>query len=219
MWVSAFRRHLLTLGNNTTNRIESFNSRVKSELRKKQGMPPSLPETISLLLELVSRKDCDATYKDFRNSATVIANVQLPEMEPAGRMYNDAGFKLLEQQALKMKNKKLVLHVGATGGLIVEDAKSGKLYDLCSRQEDPLECCCTFSCAFPGLPCCHVLYSRKERGMDLFDSSSIADRWLRSLGLKAPGRSEGDACLTDNATCHDYSSADEEEGMLCFVYF
>lgn len=229
MWVSAFRRHLLTLGNNTTNRIESFNSQVKAELRKKKGIPPSLPETVAVLLSLVSKKDSVATYKNFRNSATVAANVVLPELDKAGQIYNDAGFKLLQQQLLKMRSKQFVVNAESSGSLTVEDVQSGKLYDLSPSPDGFLECTCTFSCAYPGLPCCHSIYSRKERGIDLFDAACVPDRWSRTVAvlgdhdaedcaeLEAPGIAD---VGTDESCC--YSSEEEDAGILhlgyCFMF-
>lgn len=234
MWVSAFRRDLLTLGNNTTNRIESFNSLVKAELRKRRGLPPSLPETIGILLELVAKKDSSASYKNFRNNVTVVSNVKFPAMTPAGSLYNDAGFRLLESQFEKMSRRNFVLHSNASGVLTVEDVQSGKLYDLTCGPEDALECTCTFSSAFLGLPCCHLLYSRKERALDLFDSTAIPDRWsclsvfadsvvgsAEAVGSsEAQGAQEAcqrlgtESCLqADQENC-DYSSADDDAGRL-----
>lgn len=221
MWASLFRRHLLTLGNNTTNRIESFNAQIKYELRKKRGLPPSLPETVSLLLELVSKKNADATYKNFRNTATVMLNATLPEMQPAGLLYSDAGFRLLQSQVVKMKERTFALHVSDSGGLAVQDVQSGKLYDLTEREADCVECCCTFSCAFYGLPCCHVLFSRRERSQPLFDTASVPDRWQRKPDFGGVSSANNDAADDWSASADqppeielscDYSSAEEDSG-------
>lgn len=229
MWVSLYRRHLLTLGNNTTNRIESFNSQLKYELRKKRGLPPSLPETVGILLDLVFKKNSDATYKNFRNSATVATNVLLPEMKPAGLVYNDAAFRLLQTQVVKMKNKSFSHHQSASGGITVEDTHTGKLYDLTSGQDGLLECSCTFSSAFPGLPCCHILYSRKELGLPLFESTEIPDRWNRKSAFLNPPASnvelEEDVDTGNaeslvpgvNDNC-DYSSAEEDAGKYMSLF-
>lgn len=213
MWCSAFRRHLLTLGNNTTNRIESFNSQVKGELRKRRGIPPSLPELVGILLGIVAKKDADATYKCFRNCATVASNVLFPEIQPAGRVYNDAGFKLIEGQAKKMKAKTLKLHVGPSDSLTVEDSASGKLYELSEGAQSVMECPCTFSCAHGGLPCCHVLYANEVRKLPLFGAQEIPDRWRRSAPVDNVGTEVVRGSENDSNASVDYSSADEDTGI------
>lgn len=219
MWCSAFRRHLLTLGNNTTNRIESFNSQVKAELRKRKGIPPSLPELVGILLQIVKRKDADATYKDFRNSATVAMNVLMPEMKPAGSLYNDAGFRLLQSQVAKLKSVKLSFHDNHTGSYAVEDKAKGKTYDLSPGFNGLLECTCTFSCAYGGLPCCHTLFANQQRQLPLFYAKEVPDRWRRTGGFDMANEAEkkpfADPAPNENDESLDFSSADDDCGRFC----
>lgn len=216
MWCSAFRRQLLTLGNNTTNRIESFNALVKAELRKRKGVPPSLPELVGILLQIVKRKNDDATYSDFRNCATVAMNALMPEMQPAGVMYNDAGFRLLLGQVAKMKSAKLAFHDNNTGGYAIEDTVKAKIYELSPGYDNFLECTCTFSCAYGGLPCCHILFANQQRQVPLFDANVIPDRWRRTKGSGMDVSAEvdpvADVEVHGNDESIDCSSADEESG-------
>lgn len=218
MWCSAFRRHLLTLGNNTTNRIESFNSQVKSELRKRKGSPPSLPELVVMLLEIVQKKGTDATYKNFRNSATVVMNTLLPEMQQAGVLYNDAGFRLLQGQVVKLKSASFRLHSALQDSVAVEDVSKGKLYDLSSGFGAAMECSCTFSCTFGGLPCCHILYANQQRQRPLFEAEGIPLRWQRAQSCNATCPQEADAFNVPVADATDRSvdsSIEEDDcGML-----
>lgn len=224
MWCNAFRRDLLTLGNNTTNRIESFNSLVKADLRKRKGVPPSLPELLGILLQLVKRKDADATYKDFRNSATVALNALIPEMQPAGVLYNDAGFRLLQSQVTKLKSVKFDFYDDGSGGITVEDIVKKKLYELSSGFNGVLECTCSFSCAYGGLPCCHVLFANQQRGIPIFETNEISDRWRRVPASKSVSVPSDDTSLDDGMDTVtggsaagqddslDFSSADEDSG-------
>lgn len=218
MWCCAFRKHLMTLGNNTTNRIESFNSQVKSELRKRRGIPPSLPELVAILLEIVSKKDADASYKQFRNCATVASNALLPEMSEAGALYNDAGFKLLQTQVVKLKSKNFRLHVASGDNVTVEDGANGKQYELSNGPGGLMECPCTFNCAHGGLPCSHVLFYNQERHVPLFQPTGISDRWRRTPATDGAN----DHGLFDNAGSSrvddslDWSSASEDNGTYDF---
>lgn len=215
MWCSAFRRDLLTLGNNTTNRIESFNSQVKRELRKRPGIPPSLPELLGLLLQIVKMKDSDATYKGFRNSATVIMNTRMPDLQPAGEIYNDAGFRLLITQMQKLNSLQLRLHEGEVGCWIVEDLTKGKLYELSAGFKGVLECVCTFNCSF-GLPCCHILFANKQRGLPLFEAKELSDRWRRGTSSVVNPTTDlepvPDTITSGPNDSIDSSSADEDFG-------
>lgn len=225
MWCSAFRRDLLTLGNNTTNRIESFNSLVKAELRKRKGVPPSLPELIGILLQIVRRKDADATYKDFRNSATVAINVLLPEMQQAGVLYNDAAFRLLQSQVVKLKSAKLRFHSDENGNSAVEDLVKGKVYEFSPGFNGVLEWTCSFNCAYAGLPCSHLLFANQQRNAPLFETKEISDRWRRVAAWELPAESsdatdfaemghvsERAALGKDDSL--DFSSADEASGKF-----
>lgn len=119
-----------------------------------------------------------------------------------------------------MKAKKFVFCTTSSGDLTVQDAQNGKLYDLYSGQDGLLECGCTFSSAFPGLPCCHLLFSKQERSLPLSDASVIPDRWNRSsFDGTSLSSAEADAELevvggaaVENTNDCDFSSAEEDIG-------
>ncbi|XP_050038259.3 uncharacterized protein [Dermacentor andersoni] len=167
MWVHAYRKELPTLGNNTNNRIESHNQKLKSFLK------PSL-HLVEAVAELVNYVNNDSISLEFAQLKEIKLNLNVTcidefQMELSHSCTVEAKDKILEQYE-KLKTANYQVSQSSNSYSV---ALGSKEYNVAQSFDS---CTCTFHGQY-GLPCAHIMAARSFSGRELFDKACIPQRW------------------------------------------
>ncbi len=172
LWCTADRKNLLTLGNNTNNRIENFNKQLKRIVKPSMH----LSESLRILIEMPFSRANDMGYKQYREIGSRIdASTSLPAII-------SANLTILGTDLVATQYKKFIQHEEyatlreKTNEVIV--CRDNRQYTITNENR---ECSCSFFMNF-RLPCWHIFFARSKQCLSLFDSnleSIIPLRWIK----------------------------------------
>jgi hypothetical protein len=165
MWVH-FLCSYLSLGNTTTNRLESFHDKLKQFADRNTP----IYKLITILLSIITCVEQETQYKLSSNLLKRTRKAQMG-MEDFIAVYTPFACDLVEQQ---LKLSKLQYR---RDGDFVKNVESGK-----NHQCNGKECDCIFFKSLQ-LPCRHLLFLRREAGIDLV--GEISERWSIQYALQA----------------------------------
>nr|XP_037276819.1 uncharacterized protein LOC119169923 [Rhipicephalus microplus] len=184
MWVHAYRQALPTFGNNTNNRIECHNQKIKNYLSSSMHL-------VQAIVALVGYIDNDSLSLQFSKLKEMKLNLNINDfndsfqLELSCNCTYEATSKVLEQYE---KFKNVSYQVTSTpNSYVVVSPRSQYSVSLCLAS-----CTCAFYNQYT-LPCAHILAVRDFTKRDLFDKACIPDRWCKDHFLS-------DSCTTTSAT-------------------
>ena len=153
MWAMHLR-NCLTLGNNTNNRLESYNQKIKQVTNASN----SLPVCIEKLLALNTAQEQKVIYNVYNNDCTIVSiNGEDEIVTLLFKMYTDFAANLAKEQWTISKHKQYTVEE-SNAQITVSSPEKGKYYiekDLCT-------CTCRFHLHYK-IPCCHILYFLKKK--------------------------------------------------------
>ncbi|XP_063215902.1 uncharacterized protein LOC134527287 [Bacillus rossius redtenbacheri] len=164
LWVFAFRRKELTLGNNTNNRLESHNQKLKQYLKSSMH----LPEAVKALCDFIRVLEVNFSQEAFKEMKTHINknfsdNIHL---QISSHCTVEAT-KLICRQLEKSKQEMIY----ANGNV------SFNGFSYCIGNNFTV-CSCTFFSQY-SLPCAHLLFARRACGMCVFSEDTVSSRWKK----------------------------------------
>jgi hypothetical protein len=195
-WCFAFRDHLRTFGNKTTNRIERFFLTIKTALRGTGNAIAKrlhLSECIEIVLDVLKYKGTFASHQDFRNKLTVLKlhHFPIPEIaEDVGENVTQFAAKLIKVQCSLFLKESYEVEEIIEDLWILTNHRTGNKYEI-EQRGMTLSCSCYVNCSF-GIPCRHIFVVRQSRKEKLFQVTDILERWLR----------KNDFSTADNFDCY-----------------
>ena len=165
-WVEGLKRQSFSLGERTTNRVESTFQKIKSVTSS--SLP--LQEFLKILLKMIS------TFRTERQHRALTVLAQVSRCRTVMNE-DDAAYSLL----LTPYAYKIVLREQKGAERVTLTASENSF--TCQSTEGELivtdtTCSCT-SYSSIGLPCKHIFAARKEHRIPLFDNSTVNKRWTR----------------------------------------
>ncbi|XP_049524246.1 zinc finger SWIM domain-containing protein 1-like [Dermacentor silvarum] len=184
MWVHAYRQKLPTFGNNTNNRIESHNQKIKSYLTSSMHLVQAIEALVSYIdTDFLSLKF--SKFKEMKLNLNINDAIEPFQLALSRNCTSEATGKVLEQYERFKKVDYLV--TSTTNSYVVASASSEHSVSLCLTR-----CMCAFYNQY-SLPCAHILAARHFAQQDLFDKACIPDRWCKDHFLS-------DSCMASGAT-------------------
>ncbi|XP_072143941.1 uncharacterized protein [Dermacentor andersoni] len=170
MWVHAYRSNVHSLGNNTNNRMESHNQKLKRYLRREMH----LVEAVKALVGYVTHDALSVSHAQYRETKLCI------DTSKTDTFYTEVSAKCTEYaKRLVCKEyetyKKNPGKCSASGDKHVVSVNN-KCYEVSDRMR---ACICTFNMQYK-LPCRHIFAARSEENEKLFDECCVPQRWLKS---------------------------------------
>jgi len=174
LWCLAFRKGLLTLGNNTNNRIENFNRQLKRTILPNLHLSEALRRLVNGSYSVSS----DIGYRHKRELGTRMDARcdMLPGLFCS--VLTNAALALVTSQHVKYNELKTEMQFTTVGDDVYEVRCTGKVYAvslICTR------CTCSFYCNY-CLPCSHIFMCRKSVSPPLCDSpllDAVPRRWKK----------------------------------------
>ena len=185
MW-ALHLRDCITFGNNTNNRIESFNQKVKQVTHSSETMAMCIEK----ILALNTAMDQKLMYQLYQNECTSVV-IKGQDITTAAffEIYTEYAARLCCQQwsiAKKAKYGLLEAKDSAPAERYIVKVGSDFQYRV---SQDLTACTCTFK-KNHDLPCRHVLFIMREKGAQPTESMA-AERWLKSYQMPATLGSTG----------------------------
>ena len=162
-WVECFKGVNFTLGENTNNRLESINAKVKSVCSKYVSLSTFFDQFFSLLSCLRNERDHATIMAAVKKRVTIFDDS--PEQQYA---------MFVTPYALNFVCKQLELRKRVKFSEDVDVYSSEGILSVTSDS-----CQCKFWNTM-HLPCRHILATREVNEIPLFSSAIIADRWKTS---------------------------------------
>ena len=165
-WVLCFRHNVMNLGENTTNRLESFFGKLKEVIRRKKTMY----QLIEDILEFIESMQQEKSFKSIRMQTSKPTSTPKTSLEVLYQDYvTEFALKLLTPQFLKVDSVQVIDYITV------------------HTQDGPIfpnnDCCtCSFFCKY-NLPCCHMIALEKFNKRDVFLKSAIAKRWTKNYNM------------------------------------
>ena len=161
-----------SLGNNTNNRVESLNQKVKQVIDKNSKFDAFAADLVHFLhmhRTEINGKICKSVNK--------VTGISLDEKSPDfqyRRQLTDYAFKLVSSQLANYSN----IEITETWDGFTCNS-NGREYSA-----SEINCSCDFFRQF-SLPCKHIFAVRKKKEMDLFEEQLLSQRWTKAkyLGL------------------------------------
>ena len=172
-WVECLKSADFTLGENTNNRLESINAKVKSVCSKYVSLSKFFDQFFAVLTCLRNERD-HATIMSLVKKRVIISDNSSDEQY--AQVLTPYAFNLVCKQQEKMTKVKI-----ADDGTV--NSSVGAL------SVTPESCQCRFFMTMK-LPCKHIFAVREQTGLPLFSSSVIAERWKTSYLQEAFDRKE-----------------------------
>ena len=172
-WVECLKSADFTLGENTNNRLESINAKVKSVCSKYVSLSKFFDQFFAVLTCLRNERD-HATIMSLVKKRVIISDNSSDEQY--AQVLTPYAFNLVCKQQEKMTKVKI-----ADDGTV--NSSVGAL------SVTPESCQCRFFMTMK-LPCKHIIAVREQTGLPLFSSSVIAERWKTSYLQEAFDRKE-----------------------------
>ena len=175
LWVIHYRSSLRTHGNNTNNKIEFHNQKLKNYLSKYMNLPQAIEHLYKFLDDTYSRSSFNRyanlkTKIDVRNTDKDIIQYSLLCNSKAFQIVNDE-YRILD--SMKFETEK------ENESYKVKYMVKGSSFDI-SVSKSMDECSCLTFCNF-GLPCRHIFACRKQFKSTVYDESLIPDRWRKEF--------------------------------------
>ena len=177
MWVIHFRKNLQTHGNNTNNKIESHNQKLKYYLTKHMHLPESV-SNLTLFIEEAFTKSAYARYNnlktkiDYRNTDKVLMQYLL--------LCNAKAFGIVNDEFGKYKNTKFEFNE-TQENYIIQYKSSCHTVSKCENK-----CDCLVFLNF-GLPCRHIFLCREKQNYDIYDELLVPNRWRKEFETAGDG--------------------------------
>jgi hypothetical protein len=173
-WSMIYRQDLLTLGNNTNNRIENFNRQLKKILKPDMH----LSETVRRLNDTTLTIANDMGYKRYREIGfRTDASTDMPN--GIGMSLTNIGSDMVSTQYKKFLSNMEYAVVTESEEHVITVGKHGRQYTVGS---DITDCSCSFFSNF-HLPCWHMFCARHFKRLPLYDESlevTVPPRWRRA---------------------------------------
>lgn len=173
LWVHAYRLNLPTLGNNTNNRIESHNHKIKAYLQSRLH----LIDAIEALLKYIDSDSDSQQFAKLREMKLSLNVGTIDSFEVAVGLHctSEARTKLREQYEKFNASEYIVSPRGSS----YQVAFASKEYTV---GQNLTTCTCSFHNQF-GLPCVHIFAARSFAKEVLFDVACIPSRWRKDFYL------------------------------------
>ena len=201
LWMLLYRRHLVGIEEeHTNNRIERFWRSVKEYLKKMTPGDMTITRAIYSVLTFIQERLEESYVWSQRH--TLRMHHEDPEIKTvlscASTSIVDRGVERLRDSLELMKDRSKFMEVvtGDEGEELVEKfpAKKVKNHDdeECSGDENKTSskvyktsidsCNCSFTIK-TGCPCRHILFFRRFKGLEMFDSSLFTETFKRSRNM------------------------------------
>ncbi|XP_070577816.1 uncharacterized protein [Ptychodera flava] len=174
MWAHCYRKSLPTLGNNTNNRVESHNQKLKAYL----GRSCHLSDSVDRLINFCSHTAQNVKYLSFNMMKTRIDTRWDCDIQSVvSRICTAPAVDLIMKQFEKLHNGSYDVNSYMEGEKAMANVQVGeKVYKV----SDMLKCSCSFHCMYQ-LPCHHIFACRKKNNIDLFVSDLVPMRWKKNF--------------------------------------
>lgn len=175
LWVLHFRASLRTHGNNTNNKIESHNQKLKNYVSKHMNLPQAIEHLDKFLDDTFSKSSFTRygnlkTKIDVRNTDKDIVQYSLLCNSKAFQIVNDE-YRMLESMTFETEED--------IESYKVKYEVKGLSFDI-RVSKSMNECSCLTFCNF-GLPCRHIFACRKHFRNTVYDETLIPDRWRKEF--------------------------------------
>ncbi|KAM7303270.1 uncharacterized protein ISCGN_013243 [Ixodes scapularis] len=170
MWVHAYRRNIYTFGNNTNNRMESHNQKIKQFMHQRMH----LVDAVKALVQYVNHDTLSVSFAQFQETMLCLDTRKIDAFHIQVST-NCTGYasNLIYKEYESYLNGNLAYCMN--NGQHTVNSKSN-CYIV---SQDLTACTCTFQNQF-RLPCRHIFAVRSNLSVDLFDVKCVAFRWLKS---------------------------------------
>ncbi|XP_049274330.1 uncharacterized protein LOC125759511 [Rhipicephalus sanguineus] len=174
IWVHAYRQNLPTFGNNTKNRIECHNQKIKNYVASSMNV-------VQAAEALVGYIDKDALSRKFSKLNEVKLNQNVNDLNDPFQLdlsrncTSEATSKVLEQYD-KFKNVRYQVTSTANSYVVVSPISEYSV-SICLTS-----CTCALYYQY-ALPCAHILAVRNFTKQDLFDKACIPYRWRKDNSI------------------------------------
>ena len=171
LWVMYFRSSLRTHGNNTNNKLESHNQKLKKYLNSNMR----LPEAVEQLSNFIDDTYAKSSFNRYENLKTKIDRRNNDEdLVKYSLLCNSKSFQIVNDEFRQGTN---------TDFSITESDEAYTVKSLSSEytvSKKLDECTCLCFSNF-GLPCRHIFVCRREKTVSVFDESLIPKRWVKEF--------------------------------------
>ena len=174
LWVMHHRSSLRTHGNNTNNKIESHNQKLKNYVSKHMTLPQAVEHLDKFLVDTYSKSSFNRysnfkTKIDVRNTDKDIIQYSLLCNTKAFQVVNDE-YRMFDSMSFEIEEE--------DESYKVKYKVKGSSFDI-SVSKSMNECTCLTFCNF-GLPCRHIFACRKKKSKILY----MTNRSFRTDGAK-----------------------------------
>ena len=175
LWVMHHRSTLRTHGNNTNNKIESHNQKLKHYVSKHMPLPKAIQHLDKFLDDTYSKSSFNRyanlkTKIDVRNTDKDILQYSLLCNSKAFQIVNDE-YRMLDSINFEAEEE--------NDSYTVKYNVKGSSFSI-SVSKSMNDCSCLTFCNF-GLPCRHIFACRKQFKNDVYDEKLIPDRWRKEF--------------------------------------
>ena len=180
MWAKCFRKHLPTLGDDTTNRTERNFWSIKQYLIDTFRQ---LPDTATSIMHVIKLAEGRLTerydYASVKSLRIFDSNEAIQRMnDTASKHLNDRGCTIFHIAQKSLEKNRSKMSVALNGIKHDFDESSYKVYDTTS-----LSCTCSFFSTHQA-PCSHILFFR-EQNEENFTVELFHSRYLKAVDLSS----------------------------------
>ena len=154
------------LGQNTNNRLECFNGKLKSVCSRHNSILQFFTEFFVLMGALRNERSHAAVMMSVRKST---AKQKDEVFKFCSSLFTPFAAKIISAEEKKLVMCEVKEEVSESNFLVIEKGHS-------SRTTSPLACSCKHFNNF-GLPCRHILSIRKHLNLTLITSETVLPRW------------------------------------------
>ena len=176
LWVMHFRKKLRTHGNNTNNKIESHNQKLKKYVSKTMR----LPEAIENLSSFIDETYAKSSFNRYANLKTKIDQRNTDgELIKFSFMCNPKAFQIVNDELRILESVKfeIIEESDETYSVIYKIKDSTFNVSVAKSMND---CTCLCFSNF-GLPCRHIFACRKKYIGTIFEENLIPNRWTMHM--------------------------------------
>ena len=168
MWALHLRDSIITFGNNTNNRLEAENGKLKHLLSSSS----SLTECVRSLMLHNQILDAERCYSNFlqTSKSTHYLNTE-PDIQALFSSLTDFAISKVQSNYKQYD----VMVIGEETSRVYHVTDQDKSYNV--NLENKL-CSCTFSCQYQ-LPCRHQIYLTRHLGLEVADLA-VGSRWCKA---------------------------------------
>ena len=174
-WVLAFRSDLPTLYNNTNNRVETANSKLKQFIKKNSKMS----DCIQGLLSYLNFKSKQKIHKDYINRTKTIKQVIGSTDEVIQSIYKTC---TSYSASIVSKSYRTSLVSDCKYRQVDGEIQVFSTQDtyIVSKFESVAPTCTCLSSTNMLLPCKHIFFLRRIQNKEIFNPEMIPERWVNS---------------------------------------